>query len=168
MALEDRHRPIELLGEHHADQQMWPRHRAQRQDERCPVQGRAAEPVGASDEERDLAPAGVAPTTEPGGEVTTGERHTAFVERDDERVRRRPLQQRGGCRVGVTALTDDDLDDLQPPRKTPAVPFNQRVDRWVPGPPDRDDGEARRAADAQPASAAARAGGATDQSRSRS
>lgn len=70
--------------------------------------------------------------------------------------------------IAIGARAVDDLGDLEPPGKPFPVAIDQRLDRRIAGSTDREDGESRVAADAQPASAAARAGGATDQSRSRS
>ena len=80
MAGEDLLRPVELLEEHAAAEEMRPGHRAQGQHLIGPVDDRAPEPLGAADGEGEIGDAAVAPFGQPLGQFAARPLGAASVE----------------------------------------------------------------------------------------
>src|SRR5690242_11136426 len=82
MAGEDLLRPVQLLEQHAAHQQMRPGHLAERKHRVGTGDDGAAETVGPADRECHGAAAGVAPVSQAVGEFDAAPARTALVDRD--------------------------------------------------------------------------------------
>ncbi len=83
MAGVDLLRPVELLQQHAAHEEVRPGHRAQRDDRIGVLDDRGSEPLGAADREGEGRAAAIAPLREPVGEIPAGPGRALPVERDE-------------------------------------------------------------------------------------
>ena len=83
MAGVDLLRPVELLQQHAAHEEVRPGHRAQRDDRIGAVDNPGSEPLGAADRKGKGGGTTVAPRREPIGEIAAGPGRSLLVQRDE-------------------------------------------------------------------------------------
>src|SRR5580700_592223 len=146
MAGEDLLRPVELLQQHAADEEMRPGHHTQRQHRVGALDNGGPEPLGTADREGYGADTAVAPGPEPVGQFTARPFGATLVERDETGAG----GQRGEGQLGLARLQlwwrkptlFFQLDDRRGRHDATGIIRLQVIERPVPEPADGEDVEA--------------------------
>ena len=143
-------RPVELLQQHAAHEEVRPGHRAQRDDRIGVLDDRRSEPLGAADREGEGRAAAIAPLREPVGEIPAGPGRALPVERDEPGAGGPGGEDQLGFaqleRGGRQAALFLQINDRDRRREAPGIERLEVMERPAPQPADGEKIEADRPA----------------------